>query len=71
MRIDTETGDAVAAWGEATWISHVLIHPTDPNLILFCHEGGGTGVQQRMWIVDLRHKQGRARPSPLVSPAAW
>ena len=59
MRIDTESGQALAAWGEATWISHVLIHPTQPNLILFCHEGGGTCVQQRMWIVDLNHQQAR------------
>ena len=64
MRIDTETGDAVAAWGESTWISHVLIHPTDPNLILICHEGGGTCVQQRMWVVDLRHLQAR-KAAPL------
>ena len=66
MRIDTESGQALAAWGEATWISHVLIHPTQPNLILFCHEGGGTCVQQRMWIVDLNHQQARkAAPSIL------
>jgi oligogalacturonide lyase len=64
MRVDTESGEAVAAWGEATWISHVLIHPTDSNLIVFCHEGGGTCVQQRMWTVDLRHKQAR-KAAPL------
>jgi oligogalacturonide lyase len=64
MRIGTETGDAVAVWGETTWISHVLIHPTDPNLVLFCHEGGGTCVQQRMWIADLRHQQAR-KAAPL------
>lgn len=59
MRIDTESGDAVAGWGEAAWISHVLIHPTKPNLILFCHEGGGTCVKQRMWMVNLDDKQMR------------
>lgn len=59
MRIDTESGAAVAAWGEPTWISHVLIHPTRPNLIVFCHEGGGTCVEQRMWIVDLDDTQMR------------
>ena len=52
MRIDTDSGAAVAAWGETTWISHVLIHPTKPSLIVFCHEGGGTCVDQRMWVVD-------------------
>lgn len=63
MRIDTESGEAVAGWGETAWISHVLIHPTQPNLILFCHEGGSTCVKQRMWVVDLDDKQMRqARP---------
>lgn len=59
MRIDAETGEAKAAWGEPNWISHTLIHPTQPNLILFCHEGGGTCVGQRMWIVDLNQMQMR------------
>ena len=63
MRIDTSSGEAVAAWGESQWISHVLIHPTEPNLIVFCHEGGSTCVAQRMWTVDLNEKQmRRARP---------
>ncbi len=64
MRIDADKGDAVAAWGETAWISHVLIHPTQPNLILFCHEGGSTCVAQRMWIVDLNDTQMR-KASPL------
>ena len=64
MRIDAEKGEAVAAWGEPTWISHVLIHPTQPNLILFCHEGGGTCVAQRMWIFNLDDKQMR-KAAPL------
>jgi len=64
MRIDTQKGDAVAAWGEPTWISHTLIHPTRPNLILFCHEGGGTCVDQRMWIVNLDDMQMR-KAAPL------
>jgi oligogalacturonide lyase len=64
MRIDTQKGDAVAAWGEATWISHTLVHPTQPNLIVFCHEGGGTCVDQRMWIVNLDDMQMR-KAAPL------
>jgi len=59
MRIDTKSGDAMAGWGERSWISHTLIHPTDPNIILFCHEGGSTCVMQRMWIVNLNDKQMR------------
>ena len=58
MRIDTSSGEALAAWGERAWISHVLIHPQNPDLILFCHEGG-SHVKQRMWTVDLSKVRGR------------
>lgn len=51
MRVDTGSGMPVAVWGERNWISHVLIHPTDPAQILFCHEGGGL-VKQRMFMVN-------------------
>lgn len=64
MRIDAETGEPLAGWGEPSWISHTLIHPTQPNLILFCHEGGGTCVAQRMWLVDLKQMQMR-KATPL------
>lgn len=52
MRINTSTGQPVAVWGERNWISHVLIHPTDPERIVFCHEGGGL-VAQRMFTVKV------------------
>lgn len=58
MRVETTTGKAVAAWGEPMWISHVLIHPTNPNLILFCHEGGSFS-SQRMWTVNIASDRGR------------
>ncbi|MHC4682230.1 MAG: oligogalacturonate lyase family protein, partial [Planctomycetota bacterium] len=58
MRVDTGNGEAVAAWGERAWISHVLIHPHRPDFILFCHEGGSY-VKQRMWTVDLSKRRGR------------
>ncbi len=61
MRVDTSSGEAVAAWGDAAWMSHVLIHPTQPNLILFCHEGG-SNVKQRMWIVDADERPRQPRP---------
>ncbi|HCA46507.1 MAG TPA: hypothetical protein DEP45_03830 [Armatimonadetes bacterium] len=51
MRVETASGEAQAAWGECEWISHVCIHPTNPDLIVFCHEGG-SNVLQRMWTVD-------------------
>lgn len=62
MRIETATGRALSVWGERNWISHVCIHPTRPDIILFCHEGG-SHVTQRMWTVDASIPRGRlARP---------
>lgn len=58
MRIETATGRAQAVWGERNWISHVCIHPTRPDIILFCHEGG-SNVTQRMWTVDVSVPRGR------------
>jgi oligogalacturonide lyase len=52
MRVHTGNGNPVAAWGEREWISHVLIHPLNPDIILFCHEGGSMATQ-RMWTVNV------------------
>ncbi len=59
MRIQASNGEAVSPWGERMWISHVMIHPTQPDLIMFCHEGGGL-VSQRMWTIDARTARSRA-----------
>lgn len=62
MRIDTSSGQPIAAWGARAWISHVLIQPAQPEVILFCHEGG-SHVSQRMWTVDVSAVRGReAKP---------
>lgn len=34
------------------WISHAMISPTNPNLILYGHEGRWERVEQRMWLVN-------------------
>jgi oligogalacturonide lyase len=34
------------------WISHTLICPQNPNLILYCHEGRWNQVEQRLWLVN-------------------
>lgn len=58
MRVHTGTGNPVAAWGERAWISHVLIHPQNQDLILFCHEGGSNSPQ-RMWTVNVAVSRNR------------
>jgi len=51
MYVETSTGTADAIWGEREWISHVNVSPTEPKIVLFCHEGPWDLVQ-RMWVVD-------------------
>lgn len=71
MRIATATGQPAAMWGERNWISHVLIHPLDPNQILFCHEGGGL-VSQRMFMLNTpggHERKVAARPLFPQTPA--
>jgi len=58
MRINTKNGQALAVWGERMWISHVVIHPFEPDTIVFCHEGGGL-VKQRMWVVNAAVRRAR------------
>jgi oligogalacturonide lyase len=65
MRVNTSTGQPAAAWGDAAWISHVMIHPTQPDIILFCHEGGSHSPQ-RMWTVNMSVDRGR-KAVPLYS----
>jgi oligogalacturonide lyase len=68
MRINTSNGEPVAAWGENAWISHVMIHPRQPDLILFCHEGGSYSPQ-RMWTVNVALRRGRkAEPLYVQKP---
>ena len=57
-RLDLETDSLDVVWGEQRWISHVLIHPQDPDTIVFCHEGGYL-PDSRLWIVSARkaHKK--------------
>ncbi|MBI1789411.1 MAG: hypothetical protein HYR60_17895 [Acidobacteria bacterium] len=52
VRVSTDGSGHQKVHEEDYWISHVLINPTDPDTILFCHEGGWQVVAQRLWIVQ-------------------
>ncbi|MCS7120890.1 MAG: oligogalacturonate lyase family protein [Nitrososphaerota archaeon] len=51
FRYDVKCGEAMPVWGEQAWITHVNIHPLNPDLILFNHEGPWHLVQ-RMWVAN-------------------
>ncbi|NWG76607.1 MAG: hypothetical protein HXY24_18730 [Rubrivivax sp.] len=50
FRVDTATGQPRALWGEHAWISHVIVSPTDSDVVVFCHEGPWELVN-RLWRI--------------------
>jgi polygalacturonase/Tol biopolymer transport system component len=50
--IDLRTGELKKIRREDTWIGHVQFSPTDPALLMFCHEGPWHKVD-RIWTIDV------------------
>ena len=50
ITIDTKTGDVKTLLTGTDWLGHLQFSPTDPNLIMFCHEGPWHKVD-RIWTV--------------------
>ncbi len=51
--IDTSDGNFKNVWTDNAWLNHLQFSPTDPNRLLFCHEGPWHKVD-RIWNVDIR-----------------
>lgn len=49
--VDYESGAIRKLHEEHTWLDHVQFSPTDPNLLIFSHEG--PSVPNRTWITDV------------------
>lgn len=41
---------------DSAWLNHVQFSPTDPNLLMFCHEGPWHKVD-RIWTIDINTKK--------------
>lgn len=50
--INLKTGELKKIHQENTWLGHVQFSPTDPNLLMFCHEGPWHKVD-RIWTIDI------------------
>ncbi len=48
--INTRTGELRDVWKEREWLNHLQFSPTDPGLIMFCHEGPWHEVD-RVWLI--------------------
>jgi oligogalacturonide lyase len=51
--INLLTGELKKIHREDTWLGHVQFSPTDPELLMFCHEGPWQKVD-RIWTIDVR-----------------
>ncbi len=48
--IDTRTGQQRTVRRATDWLNHLQFSPTDPNLLMFCHEGPWHKVD-RLWLM--------------------
>lgn len=53
--INLKTGELKKIHTENTWLGHVQFSPTDPRLLMFCHEGPWHKVD-RIWAIDVATK---------------
>ena len=51
--IDVRTGQLKVIHTENTWLGHIQFSPTDPDLLMFCHEGPWHKVD-RIWTIRMR-----------------
>ena len=54
--IDVETGEFKKIYSENAWLNHVQFSPTDPEILMFCHEGPWHKVD-RIWSVNVNGGQ--------------
>jgi oligogalacturonide lyase len=53
--IDIASGEMKTVHSENNWLGHIQFSPTDPDILLFCHEGPWHKVD-RIWRYNLKDK---------------
>jgi oligogalacturonide lyase len=48
--VDTRTGEVKTILKSTDWLNHLLFSPTDPSLLMYCHEGPWHKVD-RIWTI--------------------
>ncbi len=56
--IDVKTKKLNKVFTDSAWLNHVQFSPTDPSLLMFCHEGPWHKLD-RIWTIDLKTKETR------------
>jgi oligogalacturonide lyase len=52
VTINVKTGEFKKLYSENAWLNHVQFSPTDPDLLMFCHEGPWHKVN-RIWTINV------------------
>ena len=58
--VNIKTSELVKIHTENTWLGHVQFSPTEPNLLMFCHEGPWHKLD-RIWTIDVKTKEVKLR----------
>lgn len=56
--INIETGKLEFIHSDTAWINHVQFSPTDPEMLMFCHEGPWH-LLDRIWLININEKKPR------------
>jgi oligogalacturonide lyase len=56
--VETKTGEVKTFHPSTNWLNHVQCSPTDPSLVLFCHEGEWHNLD-RVWTIRVGSDQAR------------
>lgn len=51
--VDARTGAIRTVTASTDWLNHLQFSPTDPDLLLYCHEGNWH-IVDRLWLVNVR-----------------
>ncbi|MBI4975876.1 MAG: PD40 domain-containing protein [Spirochaetes bacterium] len=51
LYLDLVRGTEHVVLEEQCWLGHPQIHPKDPGLLMYCHEGPGHLIDNRMWLI--------------------
>jgi oligogalacturonide lyase len=54
--VNVRTGELKKLFADSAWLNHVQFSPTDPKLLMFCHEGPWHKVD-RIWTINIDTKQ--------------
>ncbi|TMI71596.1 MAG: hypothetical protein E6H09_12680 [Bacteroidetes bacterium] len=54
--INTKTKELKRIFTDSAWLNHVQFSPTDPSLLMFCHEGPWHKVD-RIWTINVNTKE--------------